>query len=150
MNLAPPFVPNAQPSVLVQPSDRALDHPAPHAQATVLVGSAMRDLRFDPPRLQHYAVPERVVTFVTDQPRRPAPRAATLAGDGRDRIDHRDQLRDVRFVRRADRNRQWDALGIGDQVMLGALLAAVRGVRTRLGPPKTARTLELSITVRSQ
>jgi hypothetical protein len=52
------------------------------------------------------------------------------------------------IIRSSERDRQRDALRFGEDVVLAARTGAVSRVRSRWGPPFSARTLELSITAR--
>jgi len=45
---------------------------------------------------------------------------------------------------------QWGTVAVGDQMAFRAVFAPIRGIRARLGPPKTARTEQLSIAAADQ
>jgi hypothetical protein len=75
---------------------------------------------------------------------------AGFASNRWDGLHQRDQLSHVVPVGARQLARQWSTVRIGDDVMLAAFLASVGRVRTRLGPPKTARTEELSTTARDK
>jgi len=79
-----------------------------------------------------------------------AARPTHFTRDGWDGIDQRQQLRDVIAVGPRDRDRQWNPIGRGQQMMLGARFAAIRGIGTRLRPPKTARMELESTTAREK
>jgi hypothetical protein len=55
-------------------------------------------------------------------------------------------VRDVVDVRGGHLGDEWDAPRIGDEVVFGALLAAIGWVRSSFFPPRTARTDPLSMT----
>ena len=64
--------------------------------------------------------------------------------------EQREELAGVVVVGRRDGRDQWDAVGVGQDVVLGARLGPVDRIRPRLGPPKTARTLLESTATRDQ
>ena len=76
-----------------------------------------------------------------------APRAAAAPAHRRQRVDHRVEVGDVVDVRGGYLRDERDAARIGDEVVLGALLAAIGWVRSSFFPPRTARTEPLSMTV---
>jgi hypothetical protein len=144
------FVADAEPSVLVQPADRALDDPALLAQprAVWLPGSWGRGA--DPACAQLGAVAAGVVGPVAEQPSGPAPRPPTLTAHGWDRVDQRQQFEDVVVVAAAQRERERRAPSAGDRMVLGTAPSAVYRAWTGLLAPPTARTCELSIAARDQ
>jgi hypothetical protein len=100
------LVADAEAAVLVQPDDRALDHPALGAEpgAVWLLGPA--DLAADAAGAQLVPVPARVVGAVAEQALRAAAGTAALAAHRRDRVDQRQQLTDVVVVGARQRQRQ--------------------------------------------
>lgn len=150
VDVGPAFVPHPQAAVLVQPAMRPLHHPSRHAQAAAVGGVASGQHRFDPAPTQRVAVRPRVVSAVALHAVGASMRPAHLARHGRDGVDDRQELRYVVRVGGRNRRRQRDAMGVGRDVVLRAVLAAIRGAGSGLGPPKTARTDELSTTARDQ
>ena len=69
------------------------------------------------------------------------------AADGGQRGDERIELGDVIDVGRRHLGDERDAARVGNEVMLGARLAAIGWVRSSFFPPRTARTDALSTTV---
>src|SRR4029453_17594754 len=114
------FVADAQTAVLVQPGDRALDHPALGAEARSVLLFGSRDGGADPTGAQLLTVAARVVGAVAEQPVRSAPGQPAVAGHGRDRIHEREQLDDVVVVRGAERERERGAPSAGERMVLGA------------------------------
>jgi hypothetical protein len=108
------LVADAQPPVLVQPGDRALDDPALRPEPGAMLALRPGDLRLDvaPPQLAPTFA--RVVGAVAVQPLRPAPRSAAATAHGRDRIDERDQLGDVVAVTAGERASQRRPAAAGD------------------------------------
>ena len=76
-----------------------------------------------------------------------AARATAAPTHGRQRVDHRVELGDVVDVGGGHLRDERDAPRIGDEVVFGALLAAIGWVRSSFFPPRTARTEPLSMTV---
>lgn len=130
MDVRPFFISDAQAAELMQPGDRALDDPALRAQAS--------------------AVRLRIIRTVAQHSLRTEARGTALAADGRNRIDQRQQLGHVVRIGAGDDGRQRHAVGVGDQVVLGAGLAAIRRMRSSFFPPRTARTDEESTTTRDR
>ena len=124
MDVGAAFVARAQPFEGVQPGEAALDHPAVSAQAGA-VGDpaagdpAAGDPRGDAPGAQPSTVDVVVVAAVGEQLPRLASWPATQTADRRNGIQQRDQLGDVVAVAAGQRDRQRDAAGVADQMMLG-------------------------------
>ena len=89
MDVGAPFVTDAQPAVLVQPGDRALDNPALSSETRPVHLLRSRDRRPDATGAKLAAVPARVVGAVPEQPLGAASRATTPAAYRRDGIDER-------------------------------------------------------------
>jgi hypothetical protein len=70
--------------------------------------------------------------------------------EGRNGVDQREELGDVVSIRTRERDHQRDALRFGEDMVLAARAGAIRRIGTRVGPPFTARMLELSTTARDQ
>ncbi len=141
---------DAQSSELVQPAQRALDHPSSFPQATAVRRSSMGDGRGDSPSPQGHSMLVRVISPISVQQTRPASWAPWLAPDRRNCVHQRNQLRDVVTIGRRERRRQRSASPIGEDVMLRPGFAAIRGIRAGLFAPPTARTLALSTAARDQ
>lgn len=150
MDVAALFVAHAQSAVLMQPTDRALDHPARRAQALAFRLTTTGNAIQNPPRTQRQAMSQRVIGLVGKGGLRSAAGRPRLPSHRRNAVDERDQLRDIGAVGRRDPDREGDAVGIRDHVVFRAGLAAIRRIGAGLVPPKTARTLELSATARDQ
>ena len=76
--------------------------------------------------------------------------SAHLARHGRHGVGERDQLGDVVAVAAGQRERERDALGVADEVVLGARPAAVDRARARFGAPFFAWTWLESAIARDQ
>ncbi len=90
----------------------------------------------------------RVIPSVSLRLKRTLARPASLALDSRYGIHQLKGLGDIVSVRASQPDRQWNALGIGYDMMLATRLRPVRGVGACFLPPKTARTEALSSTAR--
>ncbi len=71
-------------------------------------------------------------------------------GDGRGLLEQGYQLGDVVAVSAGQRDGEWDALAVDDQVVLAARTCAVDRAGTAFGPRRAALTWEESITARDQ
>ena len=135
---------------LMQPAQASLHDPARLTQTTAVLGSAAGQLRGDPAPTQFASVGLRVVGPVGLHAGGPVPGSPRLATDRRDLIHQRQQLGHVVAVRRGERDRKRKATRVGEQVVLRAAAAAVRGITARVGPPFSARNEALSTTARDQ
>ena len=133
-----------QPLEGVQPGEGSLDDPALFAQARAVRHAAAGDPRGDPARPQLPAVDVVVVAAVGEQFPRSAARPPASSADRGHGLDQRDQLGDVIAVAAGDGDRQRDAAGVADQVVLGAGPAAVDRRRADRIPPFSARMCEQS------
>lgn len=149
MNVGSSLITHTQSSELVQPRDGALDHPAQHAQSSILISAACRQQRLDAANPQRDDVAGPGIGLVGHRGVGTKQRRADLAADRWDGIDQFDQEPAIGFIRARDRARQRHALGVGDHVMLGARPRAIRGIAACFfpgsAPAPTARTLLESI-----
>lgn len=139
MNVGATFIPDPQPAMLEEPRDRPLDDPTVDAQATAVGRATPGQYRDNPAPTQLPAVRLRIIGPVALDPVRSSTGPSDFARDRRDRIDQRQQLRDVVAIGPRDLDRQRNAARIGDQMMLGARFRSICGIRAGLRPPKTAR-----------
>lgn len=150
MNIGAPFVADSQATKLVQPTERALDHPAGFAQATAMRPAFASQSPGDAQSAQPTPMRAAAVSPITLHDLGPLPWTTGLATQRRNRQHQRLQLAAVMHVGGGDLRAQWNALGIGAKMMFAARFAAVRRVWPRLKPPKTARTLLESTRARDQ
>lgn len=125
---------NPQSTEVTQPRERPLHHPPLAAQAGAVIGAATGDPVGQSPAAKFAAVLVVVISAVGDHPLRPLPRPASLAGDRRDAVDQRQQLRDVVAVAAGQRDGQRDPAGVNLQVMLGAGAGTVNRRRPSESP----------------
>jgi len=133
--------------VLVQPGDRALDHPSFSAEPGAVAGFAFGDPWRDPSLSEFLAVFAAVVGAIGEQ--HLGPELAVPAGRW-DPVYQRHELGDVVAVRRCERRGQRCALTIADHVVLGARPTAIDRGGPSLPAPPLARTCELSTTALDQ
>jgi hypothetical protein len=76
-----------QPTVLVQPGDRALDHPPPAAQPRPVFDAVLGDHRPNAHASKGLAVRGRIVAAVSNQPLRAPPRPTGPATHGWNLLD---------------------------------------------------------------
>jgi hypothetical protein len=125
VNVAAALVAGAQPLEGMQPGEAALDDPALLAQARAVRNTAAGDPRSDAAGAELAAVDVVVVAAVGEQLPRSAAGSAAAAADRRHGLDQGNELGDVVSVAAGEADRERDAAGVADQVMLGAGTAAV-------------------------
>jgi hypothetical protein len=131
---------NEQSALVVEVAERPLDDPAVAAEARAVLGLAACDQRPDPARPEQPAVLVVVVAAVGDEPVRPPPGPATTAADRRDRVEQREQLRDIVATRWCRRPGQQQPAGVGQDVVLDACPAAADRAWAEAGAPFFACT----------
>ncbi len=150
MDIRPFFISDAQATELMQPGDRSFDDPALRAQARTVRQSPPCQSAVDAPLGQCLPVRLRIIRTIAQHSLRTVARGTAFAANRRNCIDQRQQLRHIVRIGTGDDRRQRHAVGVGDQVMLGAGLAAIRRIRSSFFPPRTARTDEESTTARDR
>lgn len=150
MNVGTTFISNTQPSELVQPGERSLDHPAQLAQTAIIIRTTSRQQRLNAFHMKHHFPVRRVIRLVGDDRIGTPPRRAHFAAHSRDRVDQCEQLCAVVDVRRRDRCDQRDAARLRNDMVFRAGFSAVRGVRAGVFAPPTARSDAESTTARDQ
>lgn len=118
MNRRSSFVANAQAAELMKPGDGALDHPARLAQASAMRRAACGQFGVDATRLQSISMRLRVVTVITLHAFRLVQWPAGFLRQMRDRLDQRQQLRDVVAVGLGQDGAQRNALRVDAEVVL--------------------------------
>ena len=118
MHLAAALEANEQTLEVVEMSEGALDHPAHAAKSGAVLGLAASDEWSDPALAEETAVLVVVVATIGDEAHRLAPGTATHAGNGRHRLEQRDQLGDVVAVAARDRPGERDSGRIDQEVVL--------------------------------
>lgn len=134
----------------MQPCIRSLNDPASDAQSASVIGVALCDDRFDSTLSQRLGVRGGVICPITLNTVWTLAGPSALSRNRGNGIHQGKQLGHIVAVCAGNRRGQRNAVRIGEDVMLRPVFPAVRRVRARLVPPKTARTLELSTTARDQ
>ncbi len=139
MNVGATFIPDAQPAMLEQPRDRPLNNPAVDTQSAPVGRATPGQQRQNATPTQLPAVWLGIIGPVSLDPVRSLAGTSHFACDRGNRIDQRQQLCDIVAIRSRDLDGQGNAVGIRDQMMLGARFGSIRRIRPGLRPPKTAR-----------
>ena len=147
MDVRATFVAHREATKAMQPGVRPFDHPAEDAEAAAVRRAAPREDRDDALRSEPVAMRLGVVAAIALDHIGPTPGPAATSPDRRQRGDERIELRNVVDVRGGYLRDERDPPCIGDEVVLGARLAAIGWVRSSFFPPRTARTDALSTTV---
>lgn len=103
----------------MQPGMRPVDDPAIFAKAAAVFGTALGDHRFDTAIAQRASMSLGVITAIRVDYTRPLQRVATQSADRPNRVDQRQQLRDVVDVRAGQDRGERCTVGVGDNVVLG-------------------------------
>lgn len=148
MNEVQPFVAHLQAPELVQPCDRAFDHPARLAQSAAMRGAPPGQNRRNAQSAKRAAVGGGVVGAVALDTIGALPGAPAPAGERWDGNDEGKELGYIMGIGRRERRRERDTPCIADEMVLAARFAPVGGIRSGFFPPCMARTEELSTTVR--
>ena len=145
-----PFVADGDPSESGEPCQGALDHPSVAAQALAALDAAPGDPGNDGALAQGTPAVGEIVALVSVQFGGTTSWPAGALPDGRHGIDQRLQELAVVPIGGGDRQGEWDAIGIDENVALEPRLAAVGRVRPGLLTPLFAGTDALSTAARSQ
>ena len=144
------FIAHAESAVLMKPTVRPLHDPALHSQAAAVFRAAAGQMRRNTALAKGPSMRLGVIGPIGIRGVRTMARTARLTVDRGNGINQWNQLRDIVTVRAGDRRRQRDAVAVREDVVLRAGLAPIGRIRAGLVPPKTARTLELSMIARDQ
>lgn len=131
MNVGAALETNTEAAEVMQPGMCAFNDPAIFAQAAAMFGMALGDHRFDTAIAQRSSMSLGVVTAIGVDNARPLQRVAAQSANRRNRVDQRQQLRDVVDVRPSQDRCKRRAVGVGDDVVLGAGSRAIGGVWPR-------------------
>ncbi|KGC70153.1 hypothetical protein DP57_6021 [Burkholderia pseudomallei] len=129
---------------------RAFDDPAIFAKAAAMFGTALGDHWLDTAIAQRAPMSLGVVTAIRVDHTRPLQWVATQSADRRNRVDQRQQLRDVVDVRAGQDRGERRTVGVGDDVVLGTGSRAIGGVWPSFWPAPTARIDDESTAAREK
>lgn len=144
MKVRASFVADTDALELVHPGEGALDNPAHLAEAGALSGTASGDQRFDAALPEQAAVLVEVVAPVGIHPSGLVARSSSQAPDRRDSLQQREELGDVVAVATGERDGEWGAVPVNDQMVLRTGTRAVDRRGPDVIPPFRARTCEPS------
>ncbi len=147
MDVSAAFVADGEATEAMQPGEGPLDNPPADAQAAAMRRPPPREHRRDATGPQAVAMRLGVVAAVALERTRLAARTPAATPYRRKGIHHRVEVGNVVDVRGRYLRDERDAARVGDEVVFGALLAAIGWVRSSFFPPRTARTEPLSMTV---
>jgi hypothetical protein len=151
MNIVSLFVTHAKPSLLKQPRERGFHDPADRAEPATMISVSFGNHRDDAATTQRLAdLCFRVIRTICVHRFGTFARAALRAFNRFDGIDQRHGHFRVVDVGPGLFDDQRSAIAIDDQMAFRAVFAAIRGIGARLGPPKMARTEQLSIAAADQ
>jgi hypothetical protein len=150
MNIRPFLISNAKAAKLIQPCKRSLYNPAILPKSTSMGLEAFGNKGFDAPTSELLTNPCRIVRTVSKQRNRPIPRPAPSTTNRGNPIHQLYRHLRVVPVGSGQHNTQRSAVSVGQKTSFAPAFGLVRGIGTRLGPPKRARTLCESITALSQ
>lgn len=135
MDVSPALEAHAEAAEVMEPGDRALDHPAIDAEATSVLVGPVREEGADPALPHLAAMGFGAVGPVSVDLLGASTRVAHLAPDRGDRVNQRDELRDVVAVAAREDRRQRDAAAVHEDVVLASGPAPVDGAGPGFFPP---------------
>ena len=150
MDIGSAFVANSEPLEMSEPGKGPLHNPAMLSELLSGFNTAARDPGKDAAHPAGQPASPKVVRLVRMQFLEATPWPPAAMADSRHSINHLFERDRVMLVRGADQHRHGDAIGIGDQVMLGSVLSTVGWVRADRFAPLFALMLEASRAPRSQ
>lgn len=119
MNVGATLETNPEATEVMQPGMFAFDDPAIFAKAAAMFGTALGDHRLDTAIAQCSSMSLGVVTAIGVDNARSLQRVAAQSANRRNRVDQRQQLRDVVDVRAGQDRGKRGAVSVGDDVVLG-------------------------------
>lgn len=140
-----PFVSDFEPTRLTDPTERPFHDPTDSTEAAAVRHAGTGQMVPDAPLLQASAIARGAVRSVAVEVLRLSSWAPARTVNGRDVVQQRHGLHRVVSLGSCYPQSQRCAPTVNDEVSFRTLLCSVRGVLSRVGPPKTARMLWLSI-----
>lgn len=150
VDISSAFVAHREPLEMPEPGEGPFHHPAVLSEPLRRFDTTPGDSRNDATDLAGDSAPPKVVGLISMQFPEPAPWPSLAMANSRNRIDQLLEGNGVVLVRRPDQHSHRDAVGIGDQVVLGAILPSIRRVRADRFAPLLALMLDASKAPRSQ
>ena len=150
MNVRTSLETNTEATEVMQPSMRAFHDPAIFAKATAMFGTAPGDHRFNTAIAQRSSMSLGVVSSIGVDHTRSLQRVASQSANRRNRVNQRQQLRDIVDVRAGQDRGKRRAVGVGDDVVLGTRSRAIGWVWPSFWPAPTARIDDESTAAREK
>lgn len=150
MNIRPFLISNTKPAKLIQPSKRSLNYPTMLPKLAPMGLEAFGNKRPDASSLELLTNPSRVVRAIGKQRSRPISRPAPSTTNRRNLIHQVHRHLGVVPIGSTQYTTQRSTVPVGQKTSFAPAFCLVRGIGTRLGPPKRARTLCESMTALSQ
>lgn len=124
----------------VEPGVCTFDHPTILVEPAAVLGPALRDHGLDAAFAQRASMSHGIVSAIGVDDAGLLKRSATDAANRWNRINERQQLRDVVGVRASQDRDEGNAVGVYEDVVLGTGSRTIRGARASFSPAPTART----------
>lgn len=140
MDVGPFFIANTQPPKLIQPGESPLHHPPPLPQSTAVLSISLGEQRRDVASTQTPPDCLRVIPAVAQHAVRAMAWSSTLSLQESYSINECECLLRVVTIRTGELDRERNIATVANQMTLTPQLGPVGGIRSRLCPPKTART----------
>jgi hypothetical protein len=150
MDVGSLLIADAKTAKLIEPTKCSFDHPSPSPQTAAVSGVAFGNHRDNVSKSKGYSGRGGVIAPVAQDALRAMTRMSSRSLQWWDRINERERLLRVVSVGPRELNGQRNSLSVANQMPLAAKFGSIGGVRSRLAPPKTARTELLSTTARDQ
>ena len=150
MDIGPPFVTNHEPPEVLEPGKGSLDDPTVLAQLLSGLDPTPGDSGEHASDSTGHPAAAKVIGLVGVQFHEPPPGPPSAMPNPWHGIEQLLKGDRIVLVRRPDQHSHRNAVGIGDHVVLGAVLPSIRGVRADLLAPLFALMLEASRAPRSQ
>jgi hypothetical protein len=150
MDVGAAFIADGEATVATEPGQRALHDPAVATQAGAALDASSGDAWEDAPSAADLSAVGKVISLVRMKLAGPPARPAAALADRWDGINYALEKLTVVGVRRAEREREGDAVRVGEDVALCPWPAPVRRVGPGLFTPLFAGMLALSNAARLQ
>ena len=150
MNIITSFITNPKATVLMQPRQTAFNHPTIDTQSTAITCSTFRQDRNNTFFTNYFTMRFRILAAIALHRIRSFARTSNFASNRRNCFNQRQQLCNIVAVGTSQFHRQWNAIGVRNQMVFRAVFAAICGIWASFRPPKTARTEAESTTAREK
>jgi hypothetical protein len=140
MDIGSPFVADVQSAKLVEPGKTPFHNPSPSAKSAAVLGVPLGTEGLNMPVVQTLPDWFRVITAVAQHAIRSIAWTPAHPLQRRDSVNERERLLRVVTICTGELDCQRNALAVANQMTFAAKLGPISRIRTRLLPPKTART----------